>query len=74
MGLRVPEGISLVGVDDIPYSAFSIPPLTTAHVPVYDMSYKAVDVIANNISEGKPKVVHYNYKVDIVIRESTRKI
>ncbi len=74
LGLRVPEDISLVGVDDIPYAAFSIPPLTTAHVPAYDMGYKAVDVIANNIGDGKPKVVHYNYKVDIVIRESARKI
>jgi len=74
MGLKVPEDISLVGMDDIPYTAFSIPPLTTAHVPAYDMGYKAVEVIAKNISEGQLKVVHYNYQVEIVIRASTRKI
>jgi DNA-binding LacI/PurR family transcriptional regulator len=74
MDLRIPEDLSLVGMDDIPYTAFSIPPLTTAHIPAYDMGYKAVEVITKNISEGQPKVVHYNYEVEIVHRASTRKI
>ena len=74
IGLRVPKDVSLVGMDDIPFSAYSIPPLTTAHVPAYEMGYKAVEVIDKNISDGQPKVIHHNYKVEIVYRASTRQI
>lgn len=34
-GLHVPEDISLVGMDDIPYAGFLSPPLTTIHLPCY---------------------------------------
>ena len=34
-GLRVPNDISLVGMDDIPYASFISPPLTTIHLSSY---------------------------------------
>lgn len=41
-GIRVPEDVSLVGFDDLPFAAFSNPPLTTVRVPIHDMGELAV--------------------------------
>ena len=72
MGLSVPKDVSIVGMDDIAYAKFSIPPLTTARVPAFEMGYKAVEVVARNVSEKEPKIIHKCLDVPIVERESTR--
>jgi len=74
MGLRVPDDVSVVGMDDIAYSEYSIPPLTTARVPAFDMGYQAVEVIAQNLNAKEPQVVHKCLGVSIVLRESTQDI
>lgn len=52
-GLRIPDDISVVGIDDIRDSAYSTPPLTTFSVPKYDLGRTAVYVLHDLIS-GKP--------------------
>lgn len=49
-GLRVPDDISLVGIDDIRDSAYSTPPLTTFSVPKYDLGRTAIYVLHDLIS------------------------
>lgn len=46
MGYRVPEDISLVGFDDLPFSAISTPALTTLRVPNKEMGKMAVRRLA----------------------------
>jgi LacI family transcriptional regulator len=51
-GLRIPEDISIVGIDDVSESAFSSPPLTTYHVPKYQLGQVAVDVMHNLVTSN----------------------
>jgi DNA-binding LacI/PurR family transcriptional regulator len=54
LGLHAPDDLAVIGVDDIPAAAFSIPPLTTMH---HDMQVAAMrsiavlDVAAGRIAE-----------------------
>jgi DNA-binding LacI/PurR family transcriptional regulator len=49
-GLRIPEDISIVGIDDIRDSAYRTPPLTTFSVPKYDLGRTAVFILHDLIS------------------------
>lgn len=44
-GLRVPQDISLVGFDDIPFAAYCDPPLTTIAQPAETFGRKAVEML-----------------------------
>jgi DNA-binding LacI/PurR family transcriptional regulator len=44
-GLSVPHELSVTGFDDADFAAFCTPSLTTVRVPVYQMGYRAVEVL-----------------------------
>ncbi len=41
-GVRVPDDLSVTGFDDIPFAAYTVPPLTTLRMPITDMIAEAV--------------------------------
>ena len=49
-GLRVPEDISIVGFDGLPFSALADPPLTTVNVSCEDIGYWAMQILLNTIN------------------------
>lgn len=49
MGYRIPDDVSLVGFDDLPFSAISSPALTTLRVPNKEMGKMAVRRLAELI-------------------------
>ena len=48
-GIRVPEDISVIGFDGLPFSAMSDPPLTTVNVPCADIGRWVVDILHQQI-------------------------
>ena len=44
-GIRVPEDVSVVGFDDMPFAEFSTPPLTTVRVAKEEMGRLAVRIL-----------------------------
>ncbi len=72
MGLRVPEDVSVVGFDDIYLASMLNPPLTTIKQPVFEMGYKAVEILAGIIN-GKHDFKKDNvFETELVIRESCK--
>jgi LacI family transcriptional regulator len=70
--LRVPDDISLVGVDDLPAAAHSIPPLTTIHQGAYELGSLAavslLQLLAGKVPTEAPSPPR------LIVRGSTRAV
>jgi LacI family transcriptional regulator len=51
-GLRVPDDVSLVGIDDLPPAAYMSPPLTTVHAPLKELGEKSVELLMKYRGRG----------------------
>lgn len=75
MGYRVPEDISLVGFDDLPFSAISSPALTTLRVPNKEMGKMAVRRLAELVEGiGVDAVTKTQVCPFIVYRSTVKKM
>ncbi len=74
-GLRVPEDISLIGMDDIYAGAVTMPPLTTVAKHKYATGQKAVKFLIDRIENGqKAPPREALLPCDLIIRGSTQVI
>lgn len=69
-GLRIPEDISIVGIDDVAESAYSSPPLTTYHVPKAKLGEVAVRTMHELLVSERPPV-RTQLIGQLVVRSST---
>jgi LacI family transcriptional regulator len=69
-GLKVPQDVSLVGFDDLPSSAFSIPPLTTVHRSTDEIGEAAAEAMIDLVERRVPQARVSS--PTLAIRESTR--
>jgi LacI family transcriptional regulator len=69
-GIKVPEQIALVSIDDIDLSAFVSPGLTTVHVPKEDMGFYAVQVLVNVSAQPETPPAAIVLPTSLTIRES----
>jgi len=53
--VQVPQEVSIIGFDNIPFSDCTYPPLTTVSQPTYLMGEKAVDILMKAIEGKKSK-------------------
>lgn len=71
-GLDVPGDVSLVGFDDIPLAAYTIPPLTTIRQPAYQMGLDAATGVLELLRGGTYEAP--DYRPELVVRESAAAI
>ncbi|MHA7984527.1 LacI family DNA-binding transcriptional regulator [Rathayibacter sp. CAU 1779] len=69
-GVRVPEDISVTGFDDIPFAAYTTPPLTTASVPIEELGAQAWDRLWALLG-GKSPAANLTFGPLVVARRST---
>ncbi|WP_426114757.1 LacI family DNA-binding transcriptional regulator [Pseudomonas sp. DSP3-2-2] len=70
-GLRVPEDVSLVGFDDIPFAAYCDPPLTTIAQPAEAFGQKAVEMLITLIEKKSLAQRHVVLPFELALRNST---
>ena len=69
-GCRVPADLSIVGFDDIPFAAYTSPPLTTAAVPAAELGSRAWSAMRAML-EGAEPAEPVILRPRIVVRGST---
>lgn len=72
-GIRIPEDLSLVGYDDIPFSRQLSVPLTTIKRPHYRMGSTAAKLLVEIIGGQTPATPNVVYQPTLIVRESTGK-
>ncbi|MFO7321352.1 MAG: LacI family DNA-binding transcriptional regulator [Chloroflexota bacterium] len=71
LGLRVPEQLSVMGFDDTPMAAYSIPELTTVRQPIFEMGQLATRVLLERIGHAELPVAQYMLDTCLIERAST---
>ncbi len=67
--LRVPEELAIVGFDDIPLAAHFDPPLTTVHLPAYELGNSVGRALIDRIA-GRPVPPRSVLETQLVVRGS----
>ncbi|MBN1119473.1 MAG: LacI family DNA-binding transcriptional regulator [Anaerolineae bacterium] len=76
LGLRVPEDISLVGLDNIPLVEQTTPALTTVALPIYDIGQAAMTMLleiirCNDDNQPGECMMSQTIPTRLIVREST---
>lgn len=74
MGLNIPNDVSIIGYDDITFSQFVYPTLTSINQPSYQMGKDAVNILIDTAEGKKIKKTKIKYKPTLIIRDSTKKL
>ena len=68
-GLKVPEDVSIVGFDDIPFAEYVDPPLTTVRQHRYEMGRLATEMVLDLLQGNEPEANIY-LRGELIVRES----
>lgn len=74
VGLSIPKDISVMGFDNIPFSKYLSPPLTTISQPTKDIGETCIRLLLDIIEGKTPDKTQYILPHELIIRESTRNI
>ncbi len=70
--LRVPEDVSIIGFDDIPYGKYLHPSLTTVRQPLLELGYRAIQYLDEYLKKERPELPRETLGTTLVIRESVK--
>lgn len=73
MGVRIPQDISIMGIDDVDMSQYMTTKLTTVHIPVEEMGQTATKILLDRIRGGHTLHMRVSLPFYIVERESCAK-
>ena len=68
--IRVPEQMSVIGFDDVMYTAQMSPPLTTIHQPLVEIGKMAVNMLLRLIAGEQLESNHVELSTSLVVRRS----
>jgi LacI family transcriptional regulator len=71
LGVRCPDDVSVVGFNDMPFAARFQPPLTTIHIPHYEIGRAAAQLMLERLQDGDSPPREIRLEPELVIRGST---
>jgi LacI family fructose operon transcriptional repressor len=69
--LSIPEDISIIGFDDMPWAPLLQPPLTVVAQPTYDLGRKAAQHLLERLAQPDKPVIHELLSPRLIVRAST---
>ena len=69
-GLKVPHDISLIGLDDCEFAAYSDPPLTTTRIPAWRIGELAAQALLDLKQKRGQSPIQHCLNSDLIIRDS----
>jgi LacI family transcriptional regulator len=70
-GLRCPDDMSVVGFNDMPFADTFAPPLTSVHIPLYELGLHAGRRLLERLRGGSPPAGTTLLETRLVVRGST---
>jgi DNA-binding LacI/PurR family transcriptional regulator len=70
-GVRIPEDVSVIGIDDIAFAFLARPPLTTIRVPRERLGRIAFEALHKILKLKRGKGADYYLETELVVRKST---
>ncbi len=70
-GVRCPEEVSVVGFNDMPFAARFQPPLTTIHIPHYEIGKAAAELMLERLQDPDSPPGEIRLEPHLVVRDST---
>jgi DNA-binding LacI/PurR family transcriptional regulator len=69
-GIKIPEEIAVIGIDDIALAAYVRPALSTVRVPKEELGKFAVKILIDRLEGGHELPVRLDLPFELVVRES----
>jgi LacI family transcriptional regulator len=71
LGIRVPDDVSVIGIDDFDFANIMNPPPTVVAAPVLEMAQKAISTLLSEISDKTPpSAARTIFSPKLILRES----
>nr|WP_273543552.1 LacI family DNA-binding transcriptional regulator [Serratia fonticola] len=70
--LKVPDDISVIGFDDNPISVFSMPPLTTVHLPKEKMAENHLSILHSTLLKERTEICIFSADPVLIQRGSVK--
>jgi LacI family transcriptional regulator len=70
-GLVCPDDLSIVGFNDMPFAEDFMPPLTTVHVPLFDLGVEAANLLCDQLTTKTIRSIQVALPVELIVRSST---
>jgi DNA-binding LacI/PurR family transcriptional regulator len=71
LGLRIPQDLSVIGFDDLSFTQWSGPPMTTVRQPLQQMGAAAAEMVLTIAAGGQPSNNRVELATTLVVRQST---
>jgi DNA-binding LacI/PurR family transcriptional regulator len=71
LGVEIPDDISVIGIDDIPFAFLARPPLTTIRVPREQVGVVAFEALEKMLKKKRHQGADHYVETELVVRGST---